>query len=109
MLLGVSERLGLLNILPKEGNAVTLRILRDFQNELSFTEEEKTEINLVFSDNRLTWDASLAKKKEIEVGDTMKELIVTSLKRLDATNHLNIGQLPLYEKFVSFGGPGCAD
>lgn len=101
MLLGVSERLGLLNILPKEGNVVTLRILRDFQNELSFTEEEKATIKLVFSDDRITWDDSLVTGKEIDIGDTMKELIVAALKRLDASKRLSMEQLPLYEKFVT--------
>lgn len=101
MLLGVRERLVLLNILPKEGNAITLRILKEFQMELSFTEDEKAAISLKDGDGRLTWDEKSATEKEIEVGTTMNEIIVGTLSRMDASKSLTMDHLPLYERFVS--------
>jgi hypothetical protein len=103
MLFDVQERINLLNILPDTGNAVTLRILRDFQRASSFTEEEMAAIGMVQDDGRVNWDVDKATKKEIEVGDTMKELIVGALNQLNASNRLNMAHLPLYERFVAGG------
>ena len=103
MLFDVRERIALLNCLPREGDAVTLRILRDFQDELSFTEEEKAAINLASGSGQVAWDTSKAKPKDIEVGDTMKGLIVKVLTDLDKAKKLNMTLLPLYERFVSPG------
>ena len=100
MLFEVQERLALLNCLPREGDAVTLRILRDFQGDLSLTEEEKAAINLVSNTGQVAWDATKAEPKEIEVGDTMMEVIVKVLTGLDKAKKLTMLQLTLYEKFV---------
>ena len=101
MLFNVQERIGLLSFLPREGNAATLRILREFQNEMSFTEDEKAEMNLVYNDGQYAWDATKAKDKDIKVGDTMKELIAETLKKLDAGEKLHMSLLSLYDRFVA--------
>ena len=46
MLLGVVERIGLLQILPKQGDFLTLRIIHELRQSLSFTEEETAEFGL---------------------------------------------------------------
>jgi len=101
MKFGIQERLVLLNVLPQQGDAVTLRILRDFQTEVSFTEEEKKAVNLVSSNGQITWNAPDYKPKDIEVGDTMKEIVVGVLKGLNAGKKLTQHSLPLYDRFVS--------
>ncbi len=103
MLLSIHERLSLLNMLPREGSVITLRILRDFQHDLAVTEEEKKKIKLKEANGTLTWDDTLETAKEIEVGDTMKELIVAALKARDASKKLTMQQLPLYERFLPPG------
>ena len=40
MKLSVFERLILLNVMPKEGDFTTLKIIRNLQEALSFSEEE---------------------------------------------------------------------
>lgn len=107
MLFNVQERIGLLNFLPREGNAAMLRILRDFQNEASFTEDEKAEMHFVHNEvpgrpgeGQYSWDATKAKDKEIETGDTMEELIAETLKKLDAAKKLPMSLLSLYERVV---------
>lgn len=104
MLFEVQERIALLNCLPAEGNAVTLRIVRDFQGELSFSEEETARIELVHSEQRVNWNTEKAEAKEIEVGVTMQEIIVNALKGLDARNVLHMELLPLYDRFASGNG-----
>jgi hypothetical protein len=99
----VSDRLVLLSVLPKQGNAVTLRILRDFEKELSFTEDEIAEFKLKQSGDTTTWDEATAKAKNIDLGDTMSEIIVASLKQMDASKTLTTEHMPLYDRFVSSG------
>lgn len=101
----VHDRLILINALPQQGTAADLRILRDFQNEASFTDEEKKAVNMVEKDGRLNWSSSTL--KEIEVGETMKRLIVKALTEmlqpLEDAGTLPMTHLPLWERFVAAG------
>ena len=42
MRLTISERMGILNILPNQATVATLRIVQEMQKKLSFSEEEFT-------------------------------------------------------------------
>lgn len=106
MNLGVLDRLLLLNILPKEGNLVTLRVTRDLSRDLGFTEEELKDLNFVTNPNGgISWDTGAAAKivKEIEIGDTMLSIVVKELKKLDKEEKLSMEILDLYEKFIPIG------
>lgn len=110
MLLAVQERIVLMNTLPSEGNVITLKLIRELREQLSFSEMELKDWNIVSGeDQRITWDAAAAGEKEITVGDAMKAIIVRALKKLDETNKLTMGQLSLYEKFIDgiVGKPSC--
>lgn len=100
MLLEVSERLTLLNLLPKEGNFITLKLMRELREAISFKDEEVDRFKIKASGDRVTWDDSVAVDKEIAIGDTMKTVIVGVLKKLDETKQLTNAHLSLYEKFV---------
>jgi len=104
--LTVVERIALLNILPFEGNVVTLKIIRDLQSNLSFSEEEMKRFkmkNIRRPDGSTfaVWDSDLAEEtKEIEIGDVANDMIVEQLKALEARKKLRMEMLTLYEKFV---------
>jgi len=104
--LNIAERIALMGILPSESNVVTLRIVRDLQRDLSFTEEElkKWKIkNRIQPDGRtlFTWDIDFANEtKDISIGEVAKGIIVEQLKRLSSENRLRLEVLDLYEKFV---------
>ena len=106
MELNIGERVALLNVLPPEGNVVTLRIVRDLQGVLSFTEEELKKWkmkNRMQPDGRafVTWDSDFANEtKNIEIGDVAKGIIVEQLKLLESQKRLRLEMLDLYEKFV---------
>lgn len=106
MELNINERISLLGILSPIGNVVTLRIVRDLQTKLGFTEKDMKLYkmkNRVMSDGgvSVTWDQDFSSvKKEVEIGEVARGLIVDQLKKLDSESKLHINMLPLYEKFV---------
>ena len=98
--LSVVERLQLLDILPQEGDVVTLRIIADLRRELSFSEQEIAASNLVTTGNQVTWNPSATTVKSIELGPKALSTIVETLTRLSAEKRLHLAKLPLYERFV---------
>lgn len=101
MKLSVKERLLLLNILPKESNFLTLRIVRDLQNALSFSEEEVKQFEFKTEGNKAIWNQEKEIDKEIQIGEKATDLIIDSLKELDKLKKINMDIYNLYEKFVS--------
>lgn len=106
MKLNIPERLALLSVLPQEGSIITLRIIRELQSRLSFTEEE---IKLYDINNKMlpdgsatiTWDTKMTDKaKEVEIGNAAKGVISERLKNLDSQSKLHVSMIPLYERFV---------
>jgi hypothetical protein len=99
MKLDVGERIRLLAILPEKGNLLTLKIVRTLRDDLSFSEKEHKDMKLNITADRITWDDK-AKKKDVKIGDQAKEMIVKSLKELDAKEELTLPDIALWEKFV---------
>ncbi len=102
MKLNVFERLALLNVLPKQGNFVTLKIIRELKEDLSFDEKEIKELELtVDSENgNATWNPEKDKGKEIEIGGQANKVIVEALEKLDKQNKMTENHMSLYEKFI---------
>ncbi len=102
MKLSAFERLCLLSILPKEGSFITLKILRNLQNSLSFDEEEIKAVNFREDPIRgtATLNTSVNIDKDVEIGERAMDLIVDGLKRLDKEGKLTIQLYDLYERFV---------
>jgi len=106
MKLTLLERMATLNILPQQGNVVTLRILMDLKKELSFTEEEIKNYgitNKVLPDGRamIIWNNEFdSETKEIELGEVARGVISEQLHKLDRQGLLREQALTLWEKFV---------
>ena len=99
MKLSVMERIHLLSLLPKEGNLVTLKIVRNLQNELGFSEEENKETGLTINkDNHYEWKKDI--QKEVKIGETAKKVITDMFEELDKNEKLNMQTLVLYERFM---------
>ncbi len=99
MKLDVGERIRLLGILPEKGNLLTLKIVSALRDDLSFSEKDHKDFKIVVKMDRITW-ADKAKKKDVKIGDQAKEIIVKSLKELDAKEELTLPDVPLWEKFI---------
>jgi len=101
MKLDVSERINLLSILPQEGSFLTLKIVRELRENLSFTEEEHKKFQFKnLSDNRISWNTKEAKENNIEIGKKAESIIREKLEELDEQKKLKNEHFTLYEKFV---------
>ena len=100
--LSVLERLVLLNVLPKEGNFITLKIVRQLREGLSFNEKEVKEVKLTIDpqNGAARWDVAKDPNKEIEVGREAKKIIVEVLEKLNQESKLKEEHFSIYEKFV---------
>jgi hypothetical protein len=107
MTLTVFERLTLLNILPAEGDIITLRVLRKLAESLSFTEEEHA--RLQFRDvldadgqktGRIEWKTEADQPTELEIGRKAQEIIAARFRELNAQKKLRPEHIDLYDKFV---------
>jgi hypothetical protein len=101
MLLSVFERLILLNIMPKEGDITTLRIIRKLKDDLSFSEEEHAALELKNDNGNIAWKSEADIPKEIEIGEKAADIISDSLKKLNKEKKLTESHIPIYDRFVS--------
>ena len=99
MLLNVSERIGLLGLLPSEGTVLTLRIVRDLQRELSFSEEELTALKFVSEDNMVRWENEAEVDKEVEIGDNTRDVVIDIFNKMDVEGKFPMHLLGLFDKF----------
>jgi hypothetical protein len=99
MELGILERISLMNILPVEGDVVTVRILKKLRADLGFTEEELKEYEIKSEDNRVTWKED-GYKADISIGEKATDIIKSAFKKLDREGKIREEMLPLYEMFM---------
>jgi hypothetical protein len=105
MKLTVVERLSLLNILPQQGDILTLRIVRELTEALSFTEEEHEALGLTQEEGRVVWKSEADIPKEVEIGTKATEIIHDTLMELNQKKKLLPDYIPLWDRFVG----GTAD
>ena len=103
MELKIKDRLILLSLLPGEGfqgSFLTLKIIRDLQNDLGFSEEEYKTYKLTENDGKVTWDNAKEQMKEVEIGEKASSLFADALKTLSEKEKLSQAHFELYERFV---------
>jgi hypothetical protein len=106
--LSVSDRILLLNILPKEGNLLDLRIVRDLHKSLSFTETEHAALQFVVTDNQIQWNREADQGADIEIGPKAISLTLASLEALNAASKLKLEHLDLMERLEEAAKPNVA-
>jgi len=100
MELNIKQRLMLLNVVPVEGVRMTdLRIARELQLRLGFTEEEQARFGFVQEDTRLTWNQKADVPVDIQIGPRAHALIVDALKKLDEDKKLTLDHVDVWELF----------
>lgn len=100
MKLSVSDRLTMLNLLPKEGTFVNLKLIRVAREELSFNEVENRALGFQQKGNQLTWDPKVVISKEINLDQVTTLMVADALKGLNEKGMLRDEHVSLYEKFV---------
>jgi len=132
MKLGVYERLILQNILPQEGDFITLKLVRKLRESLAFSEKEIAEIDFknhwkcpkcnkvelsanvikcqdcgiyMIPAGQVTWDEEKAINvvKDVHMGKAMLNLCETALQKLSDEKKLTEQHMSLFEKFVASG------
>lgn len=102
MKLRMIERMNLLEMLPREGNVLTLRLVRELRETLAPTADEQTAIKMrEITGNRIIWDPDLEPKEqyEIQISDAATGVIKPILKRWNDEGKLQEQHLGLWEKF----------
>jgi hypothetical protein len=104
MKLNVNERFAILGLLPKEGNFLTLKIIREQKELLSFSDDEVKEYEFTVNGDNVNWNIEKEKKeigeKDIKITNTCKDIIIAKLKELDQKNKLAENYFTIYEKFI---------
>ena len=102
MQLGIRERLILLNTLPSEGSIVTLRLLREFREDLSLSETEIKDLEFKQEGSSYVWDDELEAQlgpKDIEFGNVIRLSVLGAFESLDAAGTMQDYHLDLFDKF----------
>ncbi len=100
MLLNVKQRLLLLNILPSESNYIELKVIREQQERLSFSNEELQRLKVKREGDMYNWDESQDVPVEIEINESARGILKVAFRLLDQQGQLKIEFLPLYEHFI---------
>ena len=112
MLLSLFERHALLEVLPAQGDFLTLKTIRKLREALSLQEGEDEEYDIrkpgdklddgtIVGPGLIVWDTVKgAIPKEIPVGERATDIIVAGLKKLNQDQQLTDRYFTLYEKFV---------
>ena len=100
MELNIKQRLMLLQVVPVENVRMTdLRIARELQLKLGFTEEEQQRFGFAQADDRLTWNQEADVPVDIKIGPRAHVLIQDALKKLDEEQKLTLDHVDIWELF----------
>lgn len=97
--LTVTERLGLLALLPREGNLVTLRIVQQLRMDLSFSEEEHEALQFREADEQIIWNPEADVAKTVSFGAKAMQVVQEKLAELSEAGKLRVEHLSLCDKF----------
>ncbi len=103
MKLGILDRITLTNVLPVEGDVVTVRILKKLRTDLGFTEQEIKENQITSADNRVMWQET-GYKVDISIGEKATDIIKDAFKKLNQEKKIREEMLPLYDTFMGADG-----
>ena len=97
----IQERILLLGSLNQaKGNLTTLKVVKDFQAQLGFTEKEHEVLGLREENGKIHWVNNDFPPKEIKVGPVALHAALRLFKDMDAAETLILEQLPLYERLL---------
>ena len=97
--LSILNRILVLSIVPKEGDLLTMKVIRGFREKVSFTANELAEFNLKNNEGMFTWDRSKERKIEFEITPKETEIIKEGLETLNKEKKLTEQFLELCDMF----------
>lgn len=104
MKLNVQERLGLLELLPKEGKYAALKEFRRAREIFALTPAEIIEYKYketpIQGGVNIVWDEKTEKIKDVPITEFVVDTIRDILTKMEKEGHLTQQLFGLYEKFV---------
>lgn len=98
--LNLLERLVLLQMLPKEGSYVMLKVIRDIQQNVGVKDEEFKEFEIKQEGEQVKWNSLKGKvEKDFKFGEKAFDLIQETLKKLNKDSKITGDMFSLCEKF----------
>jgi len=104
MELTIAERVHLYDMLPDEGNVTTIRAISEAQSTIGLSPEELEQWSVTNENGKVRWDSGCDTNTEIEVSSVITDIAIEELNRLNDEDKLTVGQLSLWDKFVSPNG-----
>lgn len=97
------DRLLLLQILPANGNILTLKIMRDLRESIGFKEEESKEIELVSDPQtgHTTWNVEKDKPQPFGFGEAITKVVKDMLNKMNDAEQLTDAHVELYDMFFN--------
>jgi len=98
--------MSLLDVLPQQGNIVTLRIVMDLRKKVALTEEEIEKFGVKQTRSErggvlVEWSPEYDKTRvDVSMSDHEKGIVTRELTRLESQGQLTMNALPLYDYFV---------
>lgn len=101
MKLSAIERVVLFDLLPKEGDFVTIKDLRKLKESLTLTKEERGKAGLVDEGEFIRLKTpSAVEDKDFKIENLSKDIVIKALKTLNDQAKLTENHISLYEKFI---------
>jgi len=97
--LNVGERLIILQVLPKEGNFTTLRLIRDLAAKIGLSADELVEFDLQQDGDRIKWNDAGQEERAFDLKLKEVEIIMAELQKLDNESKLEFRHFSIFEKF----------
>ena len=99
MKLSVPERLMLLNLLPKYDSRASMKIARVLKEELSFSEAEWKDFQLVQDGDEWGWNPESIATKDVHIGEKAMDLVMAAFGIADENKAVLDPHLDLWERF----------
>jgi len=99
--LNVLERLVVLNVLPKEGSFVTLRVIRGIIEKVGYSPQEISDFEITEFEGQTQWNTNGNVPKSFELSEVEVDIIRKQLKKLDGENKLVQEMFSTFEKFCA--------
>ena len=98
--LNLNERITLMEVLPLEGNFITLKVIRELKLNLGVKDEEFKKFDIQQKDKRITWNNKGNEEFEFEFGEKATDIIIEQLEELNKSKKLEDRHFSLFEKFI---------
>lgn len=97
--LNVLERIVIMNLLPKSGNFVSIRAIKNTGKILSISKEEMEETQMHITPQGSTWNKKGKDEKEFDLPASSVKIIKDRLQEMDKKNDLPLEAVTVWEKF----------